>query len=208
MAAHNTPLHFKKLIGEKVYLSPLNSEDVERFTTWLNDMEMTQYLTISHHIYSMQKEKEYLDKKVTSDAKAFAIIDRESDRLLGACDLFDVDMLHGTAELGIFIGEKSFWGRGFGRDAVKLVLDFGFSVLNLRNIWLRTLSVNERGIKSFEHAGFKSIGVRRGAYTICGASYDWVFMDITAEEFESTYVKSVWEKARTGERPHQISLLD
>lgn len=206
--AAKAPTHFKKLIGEKVFLSPLNPDDTERYVVWLNDLEMTQYLTISNRVYGLLKERAYLEEKAKSDDKAFAIIDRESDKLLGACDLFDIDMTHGTAELGIFIGEKSFWGRGYGRDAVKLILDFGFNVLNLKNIWLRTLSVNERAIKSFEYAGFKQIGERRNAYTIAGASYNWVFMDITADEFESPYVKNVWEKARTGERPHQISLMD
>ena len=202
------PTHFKKLVGEKVFLSPLNPVDVDRYTLWLNDLEVTQYLTISQRIFGLAKEKDYLEEKAKSDAKAFAIVDLESDKLLGACDLFDVDLVHGVAELGIMIGEKSYWGRGYGRDAVKLILDFGFNILNLRNIWLRTLSVNDRAIKSFEYAGFKRIGERRNAYTINGASYNWVFMDITAEEFESPYVKSVWEKARTGERPHQISLMD
>jgi len=202
------PLHYKKIIGSKVFLSPLNPDDTERFTVWLNDLEVTQYLTISPRLFSFAKEKDYIEKKVMSEEKAFAIVDKESDKWLGVCELFDVDLVHGTAELGIFIGEKSFWGRGYGRDAVKTILDFGFNVLNLRNIWLRTLAVNERAIKSFEYAGFKRVGVRRGAYTIGGAGYDWLFMDITADEFESPYVKGVWEKARTGERPHVISLAD
>ncbi|MCD4828055.1 MAG: GNAT family N-acetyltransferase [Candidatus Cloacimonetes bacterium] len=200
-------MHFKKLIGEKVFLSPINPGDAEKFTTWLNDLEVTQFLTISHRIYSLVKEQAYLDNKARSDAYAFSILDDESKKLIGVCELFDVNWINGTAELGIFIGDKNFWGRGFGRDAITLLLDFGFNLLNLRNIMLWTDSFNPRGIKCYTSCGFQEVGLRRNARTIAGETHDMLMMDITNDDFEGAFVKGVFEKARSSDGPTQLEIV-
>jgi RimJ/RimL family protein N-acetyltransferase len=93
--------------------------------------------------------------------------------------------------LGIVIGEKSRWGQGYGQEAVKLLLDYGFSLLNLNSVMLGTFSFNQRALRCYEKVGFKMIGRRRDARIIAGEKHDMILMDILAEEFESPFVKGL-----------------
>ena len=90
--------------------------------------------------------------------------------------------------LGMVIGEKEYWGQGYGQEAVKLLVDYGFNLLNLNSIMLGAFEFNARALRCYERAGFKVIGRRRQARIIGGRKYDAVLMDILAEEFRSTVV--------------------
>jgi RimJ/RimL family protein N-acetyltransferase len=90
--------------------------------------------------------------------------------------------------LGIVIDEKDHWGSGYGQDGIKLLLDYGFNLLNLNSVMLGTFSFNERAINCYEKVGFKEIGRRRQARIIGNKKYDVVLMDILAEEIESVFV--------------------
>jgi RimJ/RimL family protein N-acetyltransferase len=95
--------------------------------------------------------------------------------------------------LGIAIGVKTYWGKGYGQEAIRLLLDYGFNLLNLNSVMLGTFSFNERAIHCYRQVGFKEIGRRRQARIIAGKKYDAVLMDILAEEFESVYVAGLVE---------------
>lgn len=114
--------------------------------------------------------------------------------LIGLCVLFAIDKVDRKAMFGITIGEKSYWDKGYGQEATKLILDFGFNLLNLNNIMLGVFSYNQRAINCYKKVGFKEIGRRRQARIISGKKYDMVLMDILAEEFESVYVKKLIDK--------------
>jgi len=100
--------------------------------------------------------------------------------------------------LGIAIGEKAYWNKGYGQDATKLLLDYGFNLLNLNNIMLGVFSFNERAVNCYRKVGFKEIGRRRQARIIGGKKFDVILMDILAEEFESVYVKKFLQDQKTG----------
>ena len=108
----------------------------------------------------------------------FAIVARQADTLIGRCMLFDVNLVDRTAMLGIVIGEQDYWGKGYGQDAVKLLLDYGFNLLNLNNIMLGTFSFNDRALHCYRKVGFKEIGRRRRSGTsascpLWAASVPW-----------------------------------
>ena len=172
--------YFKKLIGDRIYLSPINKEDFEKYTEWINDLEISMNLGNAHQIYTLHKEKEFLEEV---SENSFAIILKENDQLIGNCGLIDVEQVTKKAELGIFIGEKEYLNRGYGTEAIKLLLDYGFNLLNLHNIMLEVFSFNKRAISCYKKVGFKEIGRRREAREIAGKKYDEVFMDILATEF-------------------------
>jgi RimJ/RimL family protein N-acetyltransferase len=174
--------YFKKLEGRHIYLSPMSSEDAEKYVEWLNDLEVTHYLNMARRTVSVEKEKEFLQRMVKEE-NIFAIIRKDKDRLIGNCGLHNVDGINRTAELGIFIGDKSCWGKGYGEEAVKLLLDHGFNILNLKNIMLRVFSFNERARRCYEKCGFKTIGSRRKAIVYGSKEYDILFMDILSTEF-------------------------
>jgi RimJ/RimL family protein N-acetyltransferase len=145
-------MYFKKMTGEKCFLSPIDTNDVEKFTKWLNDLEVTKYLLLYPHIISIENEKEYLEK--LSKEHIYSIVDIDNNELIGNCGYGDIDHLNQTAQIGIFIGNKNYWNKGYGTEALSLLLDYGFKALNLHNIFLRVYSFNERARKSYEKVGF------------------------------------------------------
>jgi RimJ/RimL family protein N-acetyltransferase len=179
--------YFKKLVGEKVYLSPVNPDDYEKYTEWLADLEVTVNLTVYSKIIAKYQEKEAL-AKLSADDNNFAIVARADDRLLGNCGFHNIDLTNRRAEVGIFIGDKEYWGKGYGREALELLLDFGFNIRNLHSIMLAVREYNQRAIRCYEKIGFKKIGVRREAVFFGEQKADVIFMDILANEFASKYV--------------------
>ena len=181
--------YFKKLLGEKIYLSPRSTEDVEKFTEWLNDFETTDYIGRSGALVTIESEKEYLEKH-TKDEATFGIIELKTDKLLGSIGLENIDYISRKATLGIFIGKKEKRNKGYGTEAIKLILDYGFNYLNLNNIKLDVLSFNERAITCYKKCGFKEYGRRRKSEFVNGKYYDKISMDILKEEFTQSYIKN------------------
>lgn len=172
--------YFKKLIGENIYLSPINKEDYEKYTEWINDLDISLKLGNAHQIYTLKKEQEILEE---ISENSFAIILKEDDKLIGNCGLINIEQVTRKAELGIFIGEKEYWNMGYGTEAINLLLDYGFNLLNLHNIMLEVFAFNKRAIECYKKIGFKEIGRRREAREIAGKRYDEVFMDMLSTEF-------------------------
>ena len=174
-------MNYKKLIGKKCYLSPIDINDAEKYTQWLNDLEVVENLYIYHHVINFESEKAILEE--LSKTHTYSIMDIENDQLIGNCGFTDIDYLNQTAEVGIFIGEKNYWSKGYGTEALKLLIDYGFKALNLHNIFLKVFAFNKRAIKSYEKVGFKTIGIRREARYRKMERQDLVFMDILVNEF-------------------------
>jgi RimJ/RimL family protein N-acetyltransferase len=182
--------HYKKLVGEKCYLSPPSLEDAEKWTEWDNDLEVTIPLGPEAYIpLSLDRVREGIRKLIDKQSHIFSIIDLKTEKLIGRCLLFDVDQINRKATFGIDIGDKSYWDQGYGQDATRLILDYGFNLLNLHNIMLGVFSYNQRAINCYKKVGFKEIGRRRKSRFVAGKWYDGVWMDILADEFESVYVK-------------------
>ena len=180
---------YKKLVGKKCYLSPCSVEDAEKWAEWFNDLAVT--LPLGDEAYTPStpdSEREAISGIIKSKAHIFNIGDLETDMPVGRCLLFNVDHVNRSAMFGIFIGEKSYWGKGYGHEATKLLLDYGFNLLNLNSVMLGVFSFNERAMRSYKGVGFKEIGRRRQARIIGEQKFDVIFMDILTEEFESVYV--------------------
>jgi RimJ/RimL family protein N-acetyltransferase len=154
-------MYFKKLIEKKCYLSPIDVNDAEKFVHWLNDMEILVNLQLYNSVINLENEKGFLSN--LSNDHNYSIIDFEKDELIGNCGFVDIDYVNQTAEAGILIGNKNYWNKGYGTEALSLLLDYGFKALNFHNIMLRTYEYNKRAIKCYEKVGFKIIGKRREA---------------------------------------------
>jgi RimJ/RimL family protein N-acetyltransferase len=174
-------MYFKKLIGKKCYLSPIDVNDVEIFTEWLNDLEVMKYFNLYHHMISLENEKETLIK--LSNDHNYSIIDLEKNELIGNCGYCSIDHINQTAETGIFIGNKSFWNKGYGIEALSLLIDYGFKALNFHNIMLRVFENNKGAIKCYEKIGFKHIGVRREVIQRDLQKQNAIYMDILKNDF-------------------------
>lgn len=183
--------YFKKIVGDRIYLSPRSVEDAEDFTKWMNDFEVTDYTGRSATIVTLEAEKKYLeDKNLNLNTIAFAIVDLETDKMVGTLSLEDVNYNNRTAVLGIFIGDENYRSNGYGTEAIKLLLDYGFNYVNLNSIKLDVLECNERAIKCYKKCGFKEVGRWRKSKYVNGKYYDTIVMDILAEEFTENYIKN------------------
>lgn len=174
--------YFKKIIGERVYLSPINLEDVEVYTKWINDYEVAKGIGQFNNIFNIEIEKEFLNKSI-KERYNFAMILKDEDRLIGNISLSAVDFINKTAELGIFIGEESDRNKGYGTEAIKLILDYGFNYLNLNNIMLIVYSYNEKAKKSYEKIGFEVFGVWKDSKYFNGKYYDEIYMQLLKDDF-------------------------
>ena len=125
--------YFKKLVGDRIYLSPRSTEDVEKFTEWLNDFEVTDYIGRSGKIMSLEGEKKYLEENSNPEA-IFSMVTLDEDKLIGSVGLEMIDHLNRKATLGIFIGDKDYRSKGYGTEAIRMILDYGFNYMNLNNI--------------------------------------------------------------------------
>ncbi len=173
--------YFNKIDGEKCYLSPINLDDVALYTKWLNDPEIIEYLTLRSKVISLHSEKEHLEKM--SYEHNYGIVTKENNKLIGNCGFLELDHLNRNCEVGIFIGDKEYLGKGYGTEALKLLISYGINYLNIRNFMLRVFSNNERAIKSYKKIGFNKIGIRRKSIIANRKEYDMVYMDMLDEDF-------------------------
>jgi RimJ/RimL family protein N-acetyltransferase len=182
--------YYKKLAGQKCYLSPCQLEDSEKWTAWFNDLEVS--LPLGDEAYTPITYEQQRDSLLGArNGHVFSIVTQGTDELIGRCLLFAVNMVDRSAMAGIVIGEKSYWGKGYGFEAMALLLDYAFNLLNLNSVMLGTYDFNKRAIRCYEKLGFRTIGRRRQARIIGNRKFDTVLMDILAEEFDSVYVRKL-----------------
>ncbi len=178
--------YYEKISGKRIYLSPMNIEDAELYTRWMNDSEITDNLGSSTMVFSEEAERNWVEDN--SGEYQFAIIERESDEIIGNCGIQAVTHTFQRAELGLFIGDENNRNKGYGKEVLSLLLAYCFDTLNLHNVMLKVFSFNERAIHTYEKVGFKEIGRRREAYYAKGRLWDEVYMDILKDEFTREYL--------------------
>ena len=181
--------YFKKLVGERIYLSPRSIEDAEIFTDWMNDFETTDFLGKSGHLMSLEGERKYLEEHNNEEA-LFVIVTIKDNKMIGTISLEKINYINRRATLAILIGDKDYRSKSYGTEAIRLILDYGFNYLNLNNIDLHVLEFNDRALNCYKKCGFKECGRRRKAEFVDGNYYDVIEMDILAEEFTEKYIKN------------------
>lgn len=182
----------KKIVGDKCYLSPVDETDVDKVTKWSNDLRVSIRTGDISDMITSDLQKEYL-KNMSNTGYAFYIVDAEDDEAVGIIRIMRIDRINRHGVLGAFIGEKDKRNKGIGTEATKLILDFAFNVINLRNIMIETFSFNDRVINMCKKVGFKEIGRRRNVIIYGENEFDEVFMDILNSEFNKLYVSNICE---------------
>jgi RimJ/RimL family protein N-acetyltransferase len=176
------PTRSEVIPGERIYLSHVLREDVPLYARWFADLELTTYTGAAGQSFTIEQEQRWFDGLAASNDKLFAVIVRDTNRPIGNVALKAPNYRHGTAELGIAIGDKSAWGQGYGSEAVRLMADYGLTFLGLHNVYLWHVAFNERGHRAYLKAGFKEAGRVRGGTLLNGQRYDTVLMDCTRED--------------------------
>jgi len=176
-------MYYKKVEGERIYLSPMCMEDAEKYTKWMNDLKVTDGINNSRNVINLESEKKWIEENSKYGNYNFSIVKKDNDELIGNCSFHDLDKIWGNATVGIFIGEEENRCKGYGTEALKLLISYGFDYLNLNNIMLSVYSFNETAINCYKKVGFKEIGKRRNSVMIKNKRYDIIYMDIIREEY-------------------------
>lgn len=176
------------LTGKLVYLAALEPQALaEAIHRWDRDSEFRRLLDSSPaNQYSVKKLKELCQKEQVDEPRSgytFGIHSVEGNNLIGFTDLEGNIIPHGEAFVGIGIGDRDFWGKGYGSDAMKVILRFAFQELNLRRVALDTFEYNPRAIHSYEKVGFIHEGRARKYLYREGRRWDLIFMGILREEW-------------------------
>lgn len=165
-------------MNEQIYLRPINIEDTENVVRWRNSEHVRKYF-IYQADFTVESHVRWMKEKVeTGEVAQFIIVESDSQRDIGSVFLRDIDWVHNKAEYGIFIGEESAKGKGYGSLAAKKILEYAFDNLKLHRIYLRVLADNQRAIASYKKAGFVQEGVLKDDVLIRGEYKDVVWMAI------------------------------
>jgi len=174
------------IIGQQIALGPLRRELLPLYLHWVNDFEVTRTLGLGWRPTTREAEEAWYESAARDESSpSFTIYERETLRPIGTTSLHEVNQFHRTAELDLMIGEKECWGHGYGTETARLMLDYGFQGLGLHNILARVLSINARGLRALQRAGFHEFGRLREAFRIGGRIYDLIYLDCLSTEFES-----------------------
>ncbi|MHA2390480.1 MAG: GNAT family N-acetyltransferase [Promethearchaeota archaeon] len=176
------------LLGERVKLGPIKREYIDSYLKWFNDPEITQYLVMFRPLTRMMEEDWIENLKNRNDAIFFSIY-LLNDTHIGNCGLNAIDWKNRVAEVGITIGEKDYQGKGYGTEAMELLLEYGFNTVNLNRIQLRVYDFNVRAIKSYKNIGFIEEGRLRKAIFNKGEYHDLIMMSILREEWNNRHLK-------------------
>ncbi|MBN1979496.1 MAG: GNAT family N-acetyltransferase [Anaerolineae bacterium] len=173
--------------GEKVRLRPIERGDLPRFVAWFGDPEVHHHLAIWLP-FSLAQEERWFERhleQIESQKAVLLAIETSEGEHIGNIGLHQIDWKNRHAELGIAIGEKAYWGQGYGTDAIRTLLRLCFLEMNLHRVTLRVDADNARGIRCYEKAGFQKEGTLRDAVFREGRYIDQHVMSILKTEFES-----------------------
>ncbi len=173
------------LVGRRIYFRPLTKSDInERYLSWLNDSEVTKYIEAGH----FPTTKDDLDEfyKIISKSKTdiiFAIIYKNKDLHIGNIELGRINWIHRFADIGIMIGDKNYWGKGYGQEACQLLLDYAFNKLNLHKIIVGVYSTHKSAIRTYQKVGFEIEGRITKFLNLDGKYVDKIILGISKRKF-------------------------
>jgi RimJ/RimL family protein N-acetyltransferase len=174
------------IYGERVRLRAVEREDVNKFHEWVNDLEVTRGLAL-YLPMSMADEMNWFDSLAKRDQKekplAIEVRKGRNWKMIGNCGVFDFDPVNSSAELGILIGEKDEWNKGYGTEVMLLLARHCFETLNLNRAYLRVYADNLRAKRAYQKAGFVEEGRLREAVYKYGKYDDVIMMSVLHSEW-------------------------
>jgi len=185
------------LYGEKVILRAIRRADLELLCQYNNDVAV-EIASGGDPPYpqSLERLQAEFDTDAARGGRSGTTFAIETDgHLIGQCALFHFDEIAHTCELGIVIGDKEYWGQGFGSDAIKTLLDYAFRLRNLRKVFLTVNASNIRAIQAYTKCRFVEEGRLRKHVWSNGAYIDLVYMGILREEWQNGPRDSVAQAA-------------
>jgi RimJ/RimL family protein N-acetyltransferase len=171
--------------SSRLSYGPPSTEHLALSRKWANDFAVSAPRGMMLRPYTLDAITAWGERtRTSSDRCLFILYERATSRAIGETGFTNIDLFHRSAEYGILIGETDCWGRGYGTEATRRMLVYGFTQLRLHHIYLQVSSANEPGIRAYTRAGFQHAGRRREAQWINDRLCDVIAMDCLATEFE------------------------
>lgn len=175
------------IYAERIRFRAPERDDLSLFISWLNDPEVRAGL-LMHLPFSMADEEQWFEgvlKRPPHEHPFVIEVHQAEDwKALGTCGFHNLDWRIRSAEVGIMIGEKSYWNRGYGTETMRLLLKHGFETLNLNRIYLDVYQNNPRAVRTYEKAGFVHEGTKRQAAFKNGQYIDVLLMSVLKSEWQ------------------------
>lgn len=171
--------------NKNIKLRKLSVDDYLTYHNWRNDTKVMQSTSLQLDQYT-EKETEQFISMIASqtNSKGYMIEHKDSRETIGIISLINIDYKNRSAECIIDIGSKDMWGKGIGREAMSLILEFAFNELNLHRVYLQVFSFNERAVNLYKKIGFSHAGLLREALYRNGEWHDIIIMDLLKSEYQ------------------------
>lgn len=171
----------KTIVGEKVMLRPIRSDDTDLIVKWRNNPNVLKNFIFREHLTREMHYDWMINRVAKGEVKQFIIIEKYTNQPVGTVYFRDINEKFHSAEFGIFIGEDDARGKGYGSETAQLFVKYGFEDLGLHRISLRLFEDNERAYQSYQKAGFKMEGTFRDMVYLEGKYHNIIFMSIISE---------------------------
>ena len=167
--------------GTKIRLRRIERSDIPTFVRWFNDPEVRHGL-LMYMPMSQAGEEKWFEQQLEADRIIFGIETLEG-KLIGNLGMEHVDWKNRNAEIGVMIGEKEYWSKGYGTDAITTLLRFAFTEMNLHRVMLKVFDFNQRAQRCYEKCGFVHEGKMRQAFFHQGQYHDELVMGVLRDDF-------------------------
>lgn len=173
------------LAGPAVALRPVERGDMEHIRRWINDPAIRPLIGETRPLTAGGAEAYYERLQHEESRVWFIVVERATQRPVGECGLLRMMPAWRTTDLSMIIGEQDAWGRGYGTEAITLLMDYAFGFLNFHRIAIGVVGFNRRALRFYERVGFQREGVQREGYYYDHAYHDFVMMSILEHEFRA-----------------------
>lgn len=181
-----TEVYFRK--SKRIELRPVFESDVPLLVKWINDPEVTQFLA-SYLPMMEEDEREWVKSLRNRRDRNVVFMMVVDGKPIGTMGIHNIDFRQGTAVTGAMIGEKEYWGKGYGTEAKMLVLEYAFHTLNLRKICSNVIAFNDRSVKYSHKCGYIEEGRRKAQFYARGKYWDEVWLAVFRPDWEP-----LWEQ--------------
>lgn len=177
--------------GDSIYLTELDRGNLETIRGWLNDPDVHRHLFVGHVPITREEEERFYDMQGPAAGEYnFEIHVAADGRYIGNVGLKGVDLIHRHGEIGIVIGDRASWGKGYGADAIRACLRFAFLTLGLHCVSIRTHEKHSRALELYRRLGFVETGRERESVYRDGRFSDHVVFDMLEREYRALYCDS------------------
>lgn len=177
----------KLLIGRRVYLRPFSKNDLSYVQKWSNDPEIRKLTGEVAPMSRTEAEKFYRELRADKERVWFVIVLKKGNRVIGEAGLLRMFKPWRCTDMSIIIGEKDAWGKSYGTEAGRLLLDYIFERLGFHRVSVGVVAFNERALRFWEGLGFKREGAERDRYYCDNEYSDFIMMSILEDEYKALY---------------------